>query len=366
MDFSYSEDQQSLRELARKILEGESTHERLVAVEDTDERVDRDLWRELAKANLLGVPIAEDYGGSGLGISDVCILLEEVGRVAAAVPAYPTLVLGALPVGEFGSEEQRKKLLPRVVAGEIILSASLTEQGAVTTTARHDGTGWRVSGQRPLVPAAHVAHRILVPAHTEEDGLGVFLVDPATDGVEIVTVESISKERLSTLSLRNVRVPEGEVLGDPKRGAEIVAWITERATLALCALALGGSDRALEMTASYTSERRQFDRPVGSFQAVHQRAGDAYVDLQAMKLTYWRAMHLLEHGEEVADALAVAKYWAAEGSARITYAAQHLHGGIGVDTDYPLHRYYLWAAQLGIQLGSASEQIAALGTRLAR
>jgi alkylation response protein AidB-like acyl-CoA dehydrogenase len=119
------------------------------------------------------------------------------------------------------------------------------------------------------------------------------------------------------------------------------------------------------MTARYTSERKQFDRPIGSFQAVHTRAGDAYVDLQCQKLTYWRALHVLEHGDPVGDVLAIAKYWASLGSARITYAAQHLHGGIGVDTDYPLHRYYLWATQLGIQLGSASQQLARMGADLA-
>jgi 3-oxocholest-4-en-26-oyl-CoA dehydrogenase beta subunit len=128
---------------------------------------------------------------------------------------------------------------------------------------------------------------------------------------------------------------------------------------------VGVAERALQITARYVTERKQFDRPVGSFQAVHTRAGDAYIDLQAMRLTTWRALHLLEQGEEAADELAIAKFWASEGGAHITYAAQHLHGGIGVDIDYPVHRYYLWATQIGGHLGTGSAQLAKVGARLA-
>lgn len=365
MDFSTSEDQEALRELARKILETEATHDRLKQVEAGESRIDRDLWGALAEANLLGVAVPEADGGSGLGLPELGIVLEEIGRTVAPVPALPTLVMGALPLAGFGSDTQRAQWLPDVLGGSRLLTAALTETGSSRTVARHDGSGWRLTGDRPLVPAGMAAHRILVPAHTGEGELGLFWVDPATEGVELEPVEVVSRERWANLALRNARVPDGEVLGDPRGGAAIRDWIVERATLGICALALGVSSRALEMTAKYTSERKQFDRPIGSFQAVHTRAGDAYVDLQCLKLSYWRALHVLQHGGEVGDALAIAKYWAAVASARITYAAQHLHGGIGVDTDYPLHRYYLHATQLGIQLGSASEQLGRMGAELA-
>ncbi len=283
----------------------------------------------------------------------------------APVPVYPTLVLGALPIARFGGAAQQQRLLPRVARGEAILTAALVEAGDALTTAERDGDGWRLSGTRPFVPAAHVAERVLVPARTGEGALGLFLVDPAASGAELQRVEMTHEEIHGTLTLRRTPVADADVLGDPMRGAEALAWLRERAVLALCAMQLGVAARALEMTASYTTERRQFDRPIGSFQAVHQRAGDAYVDLQAMKLTFWRALHVVAQGEPAAEALAIAKYWAAEGGARITYAAQHLHGGIGVDTDYPLHRYYLWARYLGVTLGSASEQTAELGAALA-
>jgi alkylation response protein AidB-like acyl-CoA dehydrogenase len=365
MDFSLSEDQQALRELARKILETEAGHERLKQIEASEERVDRALWAALARANLLGVALPEAAGGSGLGLLEACLVLEEVGRAVAPVPAHATLVLGALPLAAFGTPAQRQAWLPGVAAGEVMLSAALPEGGAPEVEARREGGGFRLDGACRFVPAAHVAARVLVPARTGERALGVFLVDPAGPGAALERVEWVHGQIHPTLRLDGARVAESDALGAPDAGAAVVAWLRDRALLSLCAQQLGVASRALEMTASYTTERRQFDRPIGSFQAVHQRAADAYVDLQAMRLTFWRALHLLERGAAAAEELAVAKYWAAQGGARVTYAAQHLHGGIGVDVDYPLHRYFLWAAHLGMHLGGPHAQLAELGARMA-
>lgn len=361
MDFSYSEDQQALRELARKILEERATHDRLKEVKKTAERVDLELWRELAKSNLLGVAIPEAFGGNGTGLSELVILLEEIGRAVAPLPVLPTLVEGALAIAAFGSEAQKKRWLPAVAAGEAILTAALAEGPGAGVTAKKDGAGYRLAGRRPLVHAAHLAQCVLVPAKLDgRDAL--FLVDPKAPGVTLERAETTDEQIRPHLALANV---PAEALGDVARGPEALAFVLDRSLLGLCALQVGVAERALQITARYVTERKQFDRPVGSFQAVHTRAGDAYVDLQAMRLITWRALHLLEHGEDAADELAIAKFWASEGGARITYAAQHLHGGIGVDVDYPVHRYYLWARQIGIHLGTGTAQLAKLGARLA-
>jgi alkylation response protein AidB-like acyl-CoA dehydrogenase len=365
VDFSYSEDEEALRELSRKILEDHITQDRLREVEVSEERIDRKAWSALAKANLLGVAIPEEYGGSDMGLAALVILHEEIGRVVAPLPIHPTLVLGALPLAEFGSDEQKQRLLPGVTGGDVILTASLVETGDSETSARHDGTGWRLEGVRPFVPFAGIAHRVLVPARRESGELGIFLVDPRTEGVSLEPQETTSRELQCVMHLESARVPENDLLGAPDRGEEILGWIRDRALLLQCAMLLGVADRALHMTASYTAERMQFDRPVGSFQAVHTRAADAFIDVEAMRLTLQRALHLLTQGEPAAESLAIAKYFAAEGGARVTYAAQHLHGGIGVDLDYPLHRYTLWARQIGIFLGSGSWQLARLGEMLA-
>jgi len=365
VDFSYSEDEQALRELSRQILDDHVTQDRLKKVEAGEDRIDREAWSALAEANLLGVALPEEFGGSEMGLAGLCILLEEIGRAVAPVPVYATLVLGALPVVEFGSEEQKQRLLPGVASGDRILTASLVESGGAGTSARHDGTGWRLEGTRSFVPVASIAHRALVPARRESGELGVFLVDPRTEGVSLETQETTNREFQCVMRLSSARVPESDVLGAPDRGEEILGWVLDRALLAQCAMQLGVADRALRLTADYTSERKQFDRPVGSFQAVHTRAADAFIDVEAMRLTLQRALHLLTQGEPAAESLAIAKYFAAEAGARVTYAAQHLHGGIGVDLDYALHRYYLWARQIGISLGSGSWQLAKLGEILA-
>jgi alkylation response protein AidB-like acyl-CoA dehydrogenase len=144
-----------------------------------------------------------------------------------------------------------------------------------------------------------------------------------------------------------------------------VAWLALRAKAALCAVALGVADRAIRITAEYTTKREQFDRPIGSFQAVHQRAADAYIGIEAMRLASWQASSRIAAGEPADDAVAIAKYWAAEAGHFATYAAVHLHGGMGVDVDYPVHRYYLWARQIELTLGSAQRQLAELGAGLA-
>jgi alkylation response protein AidB-like acyl-CoA dehydrogenase len=369
VDFSYSEEQRVLRELARKILEEQATQERIRDVEAGSERVDRELWRELAKANLIGACLPERFGGSGFGPFELCLLLEEAGRAVAPIPLWPTLALGALPLARFGSDTQQEAWLPGVVTGETFLSAALAEPGndapeRPTTRAERDGRGFRLTGTKVCVPAAHVAARVLVPASTGGGGIVLAWVDPEAEGVTRELVEATNRERQARLTLEAVRVSEADVLA-PDAGAAALDWVLAHAGAGLCALALGAAERALEITARYTAERQQFGRAIGSFQAVHQRAADAYIDVEAMRLTLWQAAFRLSRGERAERELAVAKFWASEAGHRVAYAAQHLHGGIGVDVDYPIHRYYLWMREIGLTLGSATPQLERLGRLLA-
>ena len=370
MDFSFSDEQQALREVARKILEAEATPDRLREVEKSDERIDRRLWAELAKANLLGAALPEAHGGSGLGFFELCMLLEEIGRAVAPVPAWATLALGALPIARFGSEAQQKRWLPPVIAGETILSAALAEPANVdplspTTRAVRDGNDFRLSGTKFCVPAGMVAERILVPAKTGEGRVGLFLVGPQAHGVTVERQVGTSREIQAQIRLDAQRVGADEVIGDPEAGRDALQWLVERATVGLCALQLGVAERALRITADYAAQRQQFDRPIGSFQAVHTRAADAYIELETLRLTTWQAAYLLSERETASDAVSVAKFFAGDAAHTVTYAAEHLHGGIGADVDYPIHRYYLWSRQIELALGSSASHLAALGERLA-
>jgi alkylation response protein AidB-like acyl-CoA dehydrogenase len=371
MDFSLSPEQEALRDLAGRILADRVTPERLRALEASGEWFDQDLWAELARARLVGLAVPEAHGGSGLGLLEICLLLEQVGRAVAPVPLLAALVLGGLPLAEFGTREQQARWLPPLASGESLLTAALVEAGneepgEPAVSACRDGAEWRLDGVKVCVPAGHLVERILVPARTGDGGVGVFLVDPRGSGVTMERQIATSREPQQRLALTGARVASDGLLGDPRQGRAIVAWIVERARLGLAATQLGVADRALRMTAEYTTKREQFGRPIASFQAVQQRAADAYIDVQAIRLTLWQAVWRLEAGLPGEAEVAVAKFWATEAAHRVVYAAQHLHGGIGVDVDYPLHRYYLWAKQLELTLGSGMRQLTRLGALLAR
>ena len=371
MDFSFSEEQEAIRGLAQQILEAEVTPERLKEVGAGTERFDRHTWEQLAKANLLGLSLPEDAGGSGLGFVETCLLLEQVGRTVALVPVLPTVVMGAMPIAEFGTAEQRRAWLPGVVSGATVLTAGLVEVGApperpVTKARRALGGGWVLDGEKICVPFAAVAEAILVPATTGDGGeVGVFIVRPGSPGASLDALETTSGQPESRVKLSGVTVADGDLLGDPLGGAAIVDWVLARATAAMCVTAIGVCAEALRLTADYTKTRVQFDKPIATFQAVGQRAADAYIDTEAVRLTAWQAAWRLAEGRPAAAEIAIAKFWAAEGGQRVVHAAQHLHGGMGVDRDYPLHRYFLWAKQLELTLGGSTAQLLRLGAMMA-
>lgn len=367
MDFSFTEEQEALGGLARQIMEDQATHERLKQVEASDDRYDWDLWRHLARANIVGIAVPEEQGGSGLGLIEVAQILEQAGRTVAPVPLLETMVMGAMPVAEFGSPGQRAELLAPVAAGDMVLTAALVESGSEpslpTSEATRDGSGWRLEGVKTCVPAGMAAHRILVPARTGEGSVGVFVVDPLAEGVSRQAQVTTSGKLDARLELSGVPVPDP--LGDPLGGGAVVEWIVERTTAALCAQAVGVCEEALRLTAEYTKTREQFDRVIATFQAVGQRAADAYIDTEAVRLTAWQAVWRLASGLPASQEVAIAKFWAAEGGQRVVHAAQHLHGGIGVDRDYPLHRYFLLAKEIELTLGASTRQLLKLGSILA-
>ncbi len=370
MNFSFTEEQEALRDLALRIISDHATHERLKQIEATAEWFDRKLWTALAEADLLGVALPEEYGGGGLGFVELCLLLYAVGRHCAPIPAWPTLVLGALPIAQFGTPAQRRQLLPHVAKGDSILSAALVDTQSEdplfpTVTARRDGPVWRLDGAKMCVPAAHLAQRILVPARTGADAVGVFLLDPSAPDIQHERQQTTQGEPQFLLHLSGAAVGADDVLGDPAQGRPIVQWIVDRALAGLCVLEVGVVERALRMTAEYTSTREQFGKPIAKFQAVAQRAADAFIDVEAIRWTAWQAAWRLANGLPADEAIAIAKFWVGEGGHRVVTAAQHLHGGIGIDLDYPLYRSYVWSKQIELTLGPATQHLVRLGARLA-
>ena len=383
MDFTYGEEQEAVRQLAEQIFTERATNERLKEVEQAagpEGPFDRQLWAELAKAGLLGIALPEDVGGAGLDFVAVCLVVESAGRTAAHVPVVETLAYGAPALDHYGTDEQRRRWLPGVAAGELVVTAALAELvgdvvvpgGTVpTTTATRLGSGgWRLDGTKACVPAGLLADLVLVPASLlsddgRPDGTGVFLVPTGSDGVLRSRQDGPALPE-ALLELSGVVVGDDALLGGTGAdGAEVVADIAERATAALCVQEAGLCATAVALTGEYAKTREQFGKPIATFQAVGQRAADAYVDAEAVRLTAWQAAWRLSEGLPATAELAVAKFWAAEAGQRVVHAAAHIHGGVGVDRDYPLHRFFLLTGQIELTLGGARDSLARLGAVLA-
>jgi len=361
VDFSFDEVQEDVRGLARKLVEGRVTPSRLRELEAGLDRMDRDLWAELAEANLLGLCLPERDGGSGYGILEATVVLEELGRAVAPVPFLETVVLGAMTLAELGTDEQRARWLPGVVDGSTVLTAALQEPVAdplaPATTARRDGTAWRLDGEKVAVPWGPVADGLLVSATTGEGPAGLFVVAPDAAGLTAQRTESTHRQPQLNLAMDGAAA---EALGDGG-----LAGLYRRALAGMCAVAVGVFSEAVRITAGYISEREQFGKPLATFQGATLMAADAYIETSGLTLAARSAAWRLAEGRPADDELAIAKFWVADAGQRIAHRCQHLHGGMGVDVDYPIHRYFLWAKELELTLGGATAQLLRLGASMA-
>jgi 3-oxocholest-4-en-26-oyl-CoA dehydrogenase beta subunit len=348
MDFFLSDEQKTLGEITEQILTDTVTHDRLSELEERGGAVfDRDAWRQLAEAGVLAAVVPGEHGGSGLGIADLLKVLEAAGKTVAPIPLVPTLVLGALPLVRYGTPAQQAAWLPGVADGSVILTAALEEPQISVE-------GDRLSGEVAAVPYAPLAARALVATDA-----GVFLVDPSSTGVTLTEQLPTNRQPLADMAFDRAT---GELLTDDPDAAR---WITEIGAAAVCALQAGVCEGALRMTARHTGSREQFGKPIAEFQAVAQRAADAFIDTEMVRLTAQQAMFRLGQGWPATNEVHVAKFWAGDGGMRALHAAQHLHGGLGVDTSYPLHRYFLWGKANEHMLGTPTRELLRLGAALA-
>lgn len=371
MDFGFSSDQREVQQLAAQILGDLVTPERLSQYDDyAAERFDRELWAKLADAGLLGVAIDEECGGMGFGFTELCLFLEEVGRTIAPVPAVPTLVSAALLIQKYGNKSLRQRLLSGIAAGETIVTAALVEAlnedpaEPRLTVAEADGDGYRISGAKSCVPFANDAAQVIVPARVGDDVV-VVMVDPKAAGITLHELRYTTFEPMFDMELDAVVVPAANVVVVSSEGRSAMQWIAERTIAAACAMQVGCTDKALRMTASYTAERKQFGVPIATFQAVGHRAANCFIDVECLRLATYQAVSRLDSQEYATNEVEIAKIWAGDTGHRVSYSAQHLHGGTGIDRDYPLWRYCLWLRHNETVLGGSAHQLAALGKRIA-
>lgn len=371
MDFSFSEDQIAIRELAYQIFTDRSTDQFQLDFSRNDDAYDDQLWQTLADQGLLGIAIPESAGGAGLGFTETCLILEEQGRRVAPIPLFSSLILGAMPIIEFGNEEQQAKYLTPFAEGKLKLCAAISEV-AMPDAIRHgvsaskNDSGWTLSGSLDCVQDGATADCIIVPATDSNGNTSVFLVDQSLNGVTTVAQDvSLLGPWSAALSLDKVNVETSALLGAVGQGDDIVHWLELYANVAQCALQTGITEEAMKRTAAYTCEREQFGVPIGSFQALAMRMADSYIDVEAIRSTYWLALWRLSEGLPAEAEVRAAKWWACDGAHRVIHTAQHLHAGIGADVEYPIHRFFMWAKQLSYSLGNGSQQLEALGKLLA-
>ncbi len=359
MDFAFSEDQQGLVGLCRQMFGELCTPEAIAHLEKSGEPVfQRALWSRMAESELLGINLREDVGGLGLGMVEVCLVHEQAGWVTAPLPLTACLAMGAPAVDRFGSDALRQTLLPAVIRGEHIVCASLGRVRAQQTS-----EGFTLEGELDCVPWATVAtHLVLLAEHGEQTS--ALCVELAGLSVERQTASN--EEPLGRIRFNTYAVPASAVLGELGDGERVASFMRERGQVAQAASILGMAARALRLTAKYATERQQFGRAIGTFQAVGQRAADAFVDVETIRVALWRAAWLLDDGQPASSEVLVAAYWAKEAGNRVVNAAQHIHGGIGFDRDYPLYRYFLGVKTLEQRLGSATSCLSDLGRQLAQ
>ena len=367
MDFTLTEAQHDLAELTRSIVSDIVTNEHLRTLDAAEDRIDRTLWDTLASSGVLGAALPETVGGDGYGPLEQASILRELGRGVAAVPYLTSVATCAATIAEFGSFAQLSGWGRGAATGERILTAALAEElnadpVSPATRASRSDDGFVVDGVKIVVDAAPIADGFLVPAATEE-GVSVFLVRPDDPGVSVTRQQTTDFGSRGVLTLDSVALPADRILGTD--GTVVATRLRDRTLLGSVAYQCGVLEQALELTAQYARERVQFDRPIGSFQAVSQRLADAYIDVKAVRLTLWQAAFRMASGQPHDEALRTAAFWAADAGHRVAHTTVHVHGGVGLDEDHPVHRYFLAAKHHEFLLGSAIDQLRALGRELA-
>ncbi|MDA3648886.1 acyl-CoA/acyl-ACP dehydrogenase [Saccharopolyspora indica] len=343
MDFAFEETQQDVRDLAAEVLRRESGS-------GAGTGFDEAAWKALDDAGLLTLAVPEQFGGAGLGVLETAIVLTEVGRVAADVPALSALAFGVLPVVRHGTPQQQEALL-----GGRQLTAAINEPSSpLPEQPRTTVDGGKVSGAKTAVLHADRAQRLLVSA-TAPDGPAVVLVDPQAPGVEL------HRNRASTGYEWTVRFDEApaEHLG----GAAALADLHACALAGICAVGDGAVAGALALTAEHLRTRHQFGKPLAAFQAVAQQIADAYIAARTLHLATLSACWRLSSGLDAAEDLDIAAWWLAEEAPALLRTCHHLHGGLGLDITYPLHRYSSLITDLARLAGGAHHRLHELAAR---
>ena len=376
MDIGFTEEQELLRDTARRFLESECNTQFVRRRMAEPAAVTDEFWQKLAEQGWLGIIYPEEEGGSGLGLVDLVVLMEEMGRAVMPGPFLSTVLLGGAAIGDAGTPAQRQQWLPQIAAGTAKAALAWTEPNlrwdaaGVTASAREAAAGFTLSGTKLFVGDAHLADILVVAARTRdgstmEDGVSLLLVPKDTPGLAITVLPTIDETRkLCEVRLDNVVLPMAALIGERHRGWVPLSRVIARATVALAAEMCGGAQQVLDMTVAYAKIRIAFGKPIGSYQGVKHQAADMLVAIEnAKSLTYYAAWAMDQGLEEAPLAVSMAKAAASDMYRKVAGTGIQLHGGIGMTWEHDLQLYFKRAKASEVAFGDATwhrERIAQL------
>jgi len=347
VNLALTEEQEMLRKTSRDFLTEKCSKKFLKQMEEGETGYSKDLWQEMAELGWMGLAFPGKYGGGDMSFLDLAVLLEEMGRACLPGPFFSTVVLGGLSILDVGSEEQKQEYLPKLIRGEKIFTLALTEPGyhnydasSVRVEATCDDGNYVINGAKMFVPDAHIADHLLCLAKTRpRSGVTIFLLDAKSPRTKYAVLKTIAGDKLCEVVFDQVPVPKANILGRLNQGWSAAQRIMQRAAVGKCCEMVGNIQRVLEMTVDYAKERKQFDRPIGSFQVIQHYCADMATDVDSARFSTYQAAWMLSEGLPCTKEVAIAKAWIGEASQRVFALAHQIHGAIGVTIEHDLHYY---------------------------
>jgi alkylation response protein AidB-like acyl-CoA dehydrogenase len=364
MDLGLTEQQQMLKKSAHDFLAKECPKKLVRDMDASDTGLSKELWDKMADLGWMGLAFPEKYGGTGGSFFDLAVLLEEFGYNIVPGPFFSSVVLAGFTLLEAGSEDQKQQYLSKICSGEKIMTLALTEldgtytAGSILAEAKAKGSNYIINGCKLFVPDANIADYLLVIARTKksanpEDGLSIFLVDAKSKGIKCTALKTIARDKLCEVVFDNVSVPEGNLVGTLNKGWPIIKSILKKAAAAKCAEMVGGAQASLDMAVSYAKERIQFNRPIGSFQAIQHYCANMVTDVDGARFIMYKAAWAVSEGLPADMEVAMAKAWTSDAFKRVTSLAHQIFGAIGFTMDHDMHLYYRRAKAGEIAYGDA-------------
>ncbi len=361
MKLALTEEQEMVKMAARDFLADKCPKTFIKQMQESETGYSTELWQEMAGLGWMGLAFPDKYEGGDMTFLDLAVLLEEMGRACLPGPFFSTVVLGGLPILDLGTEEQKQEYLPQLIRGEKIFTLALTEPGyhnydasSVTVEAVHNNGNYIINGTKLFVPDAHVADYLLCAARTKHgNGITIFLVDAKNPKIDYSVLKTIAGDKLCEVVFDQVPVPEANVLGKPDQPWSTVQRIIERAAVGKCCEMVGQIQRVLEMTVDYANERKQFGRPIGSFQIIQHYCADMATDVDGARFSTYQAAWRLSEQLPCTKEVAIAKAWISKASQRIIALAHQIHGAIGVTIEHDLHFYTRSAKAAELAFGDA-------------